>query len=431
NEPVVAYTDGSCINNGKDNARCGSGVWVADGSPYNHAFRVPGPYQSNQVGEIVAVILTLQSVPHMVPLHIHSDSRYVIEGLTLHLQRWEDDGWIGVANAIFFARAAYLLRRRSAQTTFTWVKGHTGVAGNEHADRLADEGARRTTPDSLDLSIDPAFRLSGAKLSTLTQALAYKGIREARDKPLRRSTVRNIYSIQAAVEASLDQREPIPAVWISCRHRDFPKTVQQFLFRALHKSYKLGSYWAAIPGYEDRARCAACSDPVESMEHILLHCPDSHQTLVWNLARALWPHGDDTWPKMNLGTTLACGLIAPKTRTGTPPPQPSPGPTRLLRILVSESAHLIWVLRCEATIGERVHTATEVTTRWRRRIQDRLTLDRILASRIDRRPTTSNLVRSTWRGTLHNEDELPPSWPKNNEVLVGINSAWPLPTGAA
>ncbi|KAI0041094.1 ribonuclease H-like protein, partial [Auriscalpium vulgare] len=419
-DAVTVYTDGSCINNGKDNARCGSGVWVTEGSPYNRAFRVPGPFQSNQVGEIVAVILAIQSVPHMLPLHIKSDSRYVIDGLTLHLRRWEDEGWIGISNAIFFATAAYHLRKRSAPTTFTWVKGHTGVAGNEHADRLAEEGANKPTPDRLDLSIDPAFKLSGAKLSTLTQALAYKGIREAKDTPLRRSTVQNIYAVQAAVTASLDNPEPIATLWTSCRHRDFPKNIQQFLFRALHKSYKLGSYWAAIPGYEDRARCAACAAPTESMEHILLRCPDSHQTLIWRLAQNLWPHGDDTWPTINIGTTLACGLITPKPHAGSPPSRPHPGHTRLLRILVSESAHLIWVLRCEATIGERTHTATEVSTRWRRRIQDRLTLDRIHASRIDRRPTTSSRIRSTWQGTLHDEDALPPSWTTNNEVLVGI-----------
>ncbi|KAI0039428.1 RnaseH-domain-containing protein [Auriscalpium vulgare] len=417
------------MNNGCDDARCGSGVWVADGSPYNRAFRVPGPFQSNQVGEIVAIILALQSIPPMTPLSIHSDSRYVIDGLTAHLATWEDKGWIDVSNAVFFATAAFLLRRRSAPTTFTWVKGHNGDVGNEHADRLADAGARKPHPDILDLSIDPAFRLSGAKLSTLTQALAYRGIRAARDKPLRRSTVRNIYAVRDAIHTSLGSLATIPSVWTSCRHRDIPRPIQQFLFRSLHHSYKIGAYWESIPGYEHRASCSACGAPTESMDHLLFQCPDSHQALIWHLARDLWPHGADSWPDMNIGTALACGLLSVRTPDDTQPPRPRPGPTRLLRILVAESVHLIWVLRCEATIAERTLSPAAVVTRWRRRLHDRLITDKINASRTDRRPASSGLVRSTWRGVLLREDELPPDWVTDQEVLVGIKPSNPLLTG--
>ncbi|KAI0047111.1 ribonuclease H-like protein, partial [Auriscalpium vulgare] len=426
---VTAYTDGSCLHNGKDDARCGSGVWVSAGSPHNRAFRVPGPFQSNQVGEIVAVILALQSIPHMAPLCIKSDSRYVIDGLTQHLQSWEDRGWIGVANAVFFATAAFLLRRRSAPTTFTWVKGHAGDAGNEHADRLADEGARKPDPDVLDLSIDPAFHLSGAKLSSLSQSLAYQAIRAARDKPSRRRTTRSVYEVRAALQLSTGNLEPVPALWASCRHRDFPRNIQQFLFRALHQSYKIGAFWSSIPGYEDRAPCSACGAPAETMQHILLECDASHRALIWHLARDLWPHGNATWPDMNIGAILACGLLTPKPLANADAAAPRPGHSRLLRILVAESAHLIWVLRCESTIAELTHPPGAVTTRWRRRIQERLLMDKIHASRKDRRPAAASLVRSTWKGTLHDEDDLPPDWTSQHEVLVGIKPSNPLPTG--
>ncbi|KZT18632.1 hypothetical protein NEOLEDRAFT_1079750, partial [Neolentinus lepideus HHB14362 ss-1] len=54
---LTVYTDGSCSNNGKANARAGSGIYVSASSPYNRAIRVDGPDQSNQVGELVAVIV--------------------------------------------------------------------------------------------------------------------------------------------------------------------------------------------------------------------------------------------------------------------------------------------------------------------------------------------------------------------------------------
>ncbi|TFY73614.1 hypothetical protein EWM64_g10399 [Hericium alpestre] len=53
NELLTFYTDSSCTNNGKANARCGAGIWVAEGHPLNRSIRIAGPHQSNQVGELI------------------------------------------------------------------------------------------------------------------------------------------------------------------------------------------------------------------------------------------------------------------------------------------------------------------------------------------------------------------------------------------
>ncbi len=99
------------MNNGKANMKCGSRVWINHNHPLNHAISVPGPNQSNQVGEVVAVIAAVETIPNYYPLTIKTDSKYVIEGLTIHLKKWEDNGWIGIKNANLFKRAAYLLKR--------------------------------------------------------------------------------------------------------------------------------------------------------------------------------------------------------------------------------------------------------------------------------------------------------------------------------
>src|SRR5260370_42530167 len=87
---ISVYTNGACYNNGKLNAKCGSGIWFAPDNPRNAAIRVPGPHQSNQVGEIVAIIEAISTTPPFQPLTILSDSKYAIEGLTKHLKTWED-----------------------------------------------------------------------------------------------------------------------------------------------------------------------------------------------------------------------------------------------------------------------------------------------------------------------------------------------------
>ena len=95
-EEIIVYTDRSCINNGKLNARTRGGIWIEEGNQQNRAIRIPGPDQSNQVGEIAAIVVALEKLPNYVPLTIKTDSRYAIDGLTTHLKKWGDRGWIGI-----------------------------------------------------------------------------------------------------------------------------------------------------------------------------------------------------------------------------------------------------------------------------------------------------------------------------------------------
>jgi ribonuclease HI len=165
---ITVYTDGACFNNGKENACSGSRIWFGQNDARNTALKIPGNAQSNQIGEICAVIVAAEKVPRYQPMIIVTDSKYVINGLTTHLSEWEDKGWTEVKNAIFFKRAAYLLRKRSATTAFRWVKGHNGNIGNEQSNILAKQGATKDGVDTLTLDVPKDFDIQGAKLSSLT-----------------------------------------------------------------------------------------------------------------------------------------------------------------------------------------------------------------------------------------------------------------------
>ena len=89
-EEMTIYTDGSCTNNGKLNAKCGGGIWAGRDNNLNSHLSIPGPTQSNQVGELAAVVRALELAPSYAPLTIVTDSQYVIDGLTQNLSEWED-----------------------------------------------------------------------------------------------------------------------------------------------------------------------------------------------------------------------------------------------------------------------------------------------------------------------------------------------------
>ena len=286
---TTIYTDGACYNNGKMNARCGSGIWLGPDHPDNKAIRVPGENQSNQAGEIAAVIMAVTAIPASWPLKIVTDSRYSINGLTTHLKNWEDMGWIGIDNKKLFKKAAYLLKKRTAPTSFQWTKGHNGDLGNEGSDSLAKQGADKETPDELDLEIPKEFDLQGAKLATLTQAKAYKGILERKPDYKRDTTKNNLNLTREAIESYNGLREKDAAIWKGLQHQDFRIKVRQWLLKTMHATQKVGGHWTHVNNPEDRQTCRTCQT-IETMEHILVHCESRAVSIIWNLAKNTWPH---------------------------------------------------------------------------------------------------------------------------------------------
>ena len=133
----------------------------------------------------------------------------------------------------------------------------------------------------------------------------------------------------------------------------------------------------------------------------------------------LWPTAFGPWPEIHLGLILGCGSIAlplhdDKNITRI-------GPSRLLRILISESTHLIWVLRCERTIQGLDHSTETIKSRWCNKINHRIDLDRHLATIYNRKPITRKLVEDTWQAApIERSPSLEEDWITNHEVLVGI-----------
>ena len=185
----------------------------------------------------------------------------------------------------------------------------------------------------------------------------------------------------------------------------------------------IGEKWRGIPNFEQRETCTICNR-TESMQHILLECKSNTRKLIWRKARALWPHGRQHWPQITLGTIIGIGCIsladtevrqeAEKTRS-----MEIRGRTRLLQILISEASHLVWVMRCERVIHGKNHTSREITRRWTKKINERLTNDQIITTKIKRDPKLINLTNATWKKTLINANIPHRNWQQHREVFSG------------
>ena len=235
--PLTMFTDGSCLHNGQHNAISRAGVWVADGHPLNRAICVPGWEQSNQTGEIAAIVVALQIAPQSADLTIIMDSRYAIQSLIHSLEYNEDIAWVGVSNTPWLKAAAYQLRVRSAPTKLKWVKGHSRLTGNEEVDKLAAEGARKPTPNTIDLTVPPNFDPLGLRLCALTQASAYAFLNTLDPPPPSERAQINLECAQATLK-DVNKKEMSDAnLWLKSRHPDIRRPVQTFLYKASHGAF--------------------------------------------------------------------------------------------------------------------------------------------------------------------------------------------------
>ncbi|KAF6746599.1 hypothetical protein DFP72DRAFT_750432, partial [Ephemerocybe angulata] len=199
-----------------------------------------------------------------------SDSQYTIEAPTRHSQTWLSKGLVGVKNPDIVGALLGEILATNTTVRLRKVKGHSGDAGNDAADALANAGANKATPDKIDLTMADAIKALGAKTNTLTQAQAYRLIMRHKATGERPRTERMISRTRAAVEASTGVDPPPDAIWKSLRLRKKGTISQKFsvfVWKSLHEGHKIGIFWKHIN--QERLICQPCDAPMEGLNHIL------------------------------------------------------------------------------------------------------------------------------------------------------------------
>jgi ribonuclease HI len=137
---VEVFTDGACKGNP------GPGGWGALLRMGVHEKELSGSEAAttNNRMELTAVIRALEALTQPCEVHLHTDSRYVIDGITKWIYGWQKNGWKNaqkkpVLNADLWQELLAAVRRHRIE--WIWVKGHDGHPENERVDRLASDAA--------------------------------------------------------------------------------------------------------------------------------------------------------------------------------------------------------------------------------------------------------------------------------------------------
>jgi ribonuclease HI len=136
---VEIYTDGACRGNP------GPGGWGALLIAGKHRKSLYGGEHetTNNRMELTAAIEALNALKGKRRVVLHTDSKYVKEGIESWMPNWKARGWKTanrkpVKNQDLWQALDEAVGRHDL--SWQWVKGHTGNPGNEEADALANRG---------------------------------------------------------------------------------------------------------------------------------------------------------------------------------------------------------------------------------------------------------------------------------------------------
>jgi ribonuclease HI len=139
NEIVEIFTDGACKGNP------GVGGWGALLRTKGKEREMYGgeAHTTNNRMELMGAIAALEILSRPCHIRLHTDSKYVQQGITEWVHGWKQRGWKTsskqpVKNEDLWRRLDEVVSRHKIE--WIWVKGHAGHIENERADQLANRG---------------------------------------------------------------------------------------------------------------------------------------------------------------------------------------------------------------------------------------------------------------------------------------------------
>ncbi len=138
---IKIYTDGSCLKNP------GPGGWAAVIIENDQKRIISGNEKNttNNKMELLATIKALEEFSSKENITIVTDSKYVKDGITNWIRKWEVNNWKtsnkqSVKNIDLWKKLSELNNKHIVD--WTWVKGHSNDPLNDLVDQMAKKAAK-------------------------------------------------------------------------------------------------------------------------------------------------------------------------------------------------------------------------------------------------------------------------------------------------
>ena len=91
---IIVYTDGGARGNGQEDCKSAWAYTLSYGQHYKEDAEACYGATNNQM-EMTAIIKALEAIKNKaIPIRLHSDSAYCINGITSWIHNWKKKGWV-------------------------------------------------------------------------------------------------------------------------------------------------------------------------------------------------------------------------------------------------------------------------------------------------------------------------------------------------
>lgn len=140
---IIAFTDGGVRGNGKAE-NIGAFALILEYKGKTKEFSEATKNTTNNIQELLGVIKALELIKTVnIPIKIHSDSAYVVNGINNWVKGWKQKGWKKsdgktIENLELWKRLDELANKQQNLEVIK-VKGHADNHGNNRADELVNQ----------------------------------------------------------------------------------------------------------------------------------------------------------------------------------------------------------------------------------------------------------------------------------------------------
>lgn len=273
---ATVFTDGSAKPNGYANAVTGCGVYVEEAELAESYLLTSPVILDNNSAEMAAIGLALTTV-RARDVTVKTDSKVAINEIRKsygsHKRGLIDSKYPHELHPLI-----EVLRKRGGSLTLEWVKGHSGIKGNEMADMAA--GLAHESPgEEVELDHIPptGLTLKGRTLKEITKWVMLKRVRPMKDS----------YRLESLQDVTLDKwgKEYNPkrlhrAIWNTGR---WTPDTSEFLWKWMYNILADTSIkWREMA-------CPWCREEAPSLDHTLWKCEGLK--LYWLIGESMNPRG--------------------------------------------------------------------------------------------------------------------------------------------
>ena len=381
----VAYTDGSVIQADERAKGSFAGTFTqGPGTPIDFRGRVLELPLSSTRMEAMAIAAAVAITPPSVPLEIHSDSQAAVHMMRHVAAPIASRELTNSPDAFLWLHLRSWMRHRDAPVTVLWVQGHSGVEGNEKADRLAtsahdDPSVPRWTTQMPPPPDTPFWILHEGRViprrprrllreqdEAITSGQLVKQVNAVPDRPVQ--SAEDVKHILQALQWTIRLTGEIQKrkCWNitnshDCHTRAFG---YKLLMGFLPTLARQRAWYPEVYNRPELYRCAKCGDEWETQDHIY-ECADHRAVEECFEAkyRALQPREDRRMVAGALRPWTSMGWLQgrihphwkttiPMLRHGRRLESTAAVIRQLLRACLETWYHAIWLPRCQRTIEQ-------------------------------------------------------------------------------